>query len=714
MTSRLIFTVTLFLQGFFSMPMRAETPRPPIAAVIPKKLEAHGHLRIDNYHWMRERDNPQVIEYLKSENNFLEAVLASVRPLRNELYDEIVGRIKQDDTSVPYAENGYEYYRRYEEGGQYPIYCRRALTEDAGEQIMLDVNQLAKGHTFCSVGAVRVNRQNRLAAFAIDTVGRRIYSLRVKDLASGEILDEEIKSVTGNYTWAEDGATLFYTKQDPQTLRSYRVFRHRLGTDPKQDALVFEETDETFSCYVSKTRSKKYILINSTQTLSSECRFLDAQNPLGEFQIVEPRRRDHEYSVNHIGDTFYIRTNDKARNFRLMKTSEEATSRENWQEVIPHRNTILLERFSLFQDYLVVQDRRDGLSRLRIMPWDGSAEHELDFGEPAYFAFSTPTPEANTSVLRYRYTSLTTPWSTFDYDMENRTKTLRKQDPVLGDFDPRNYVTERLSATARDGTAVPVSVVFRKGTRRAGHAPCLLDGYGSYGITNDPMFQSSLLSLLDRGFVYAIAHIRGGQMLGRQWYEDGKLLKKKNTFTDFIDCGEFLIEEGLADPKRLYAVGGSAGGLLMGAVINMRPDLFDGVVAHVPFVDVLTTMLDDSIPLTTSEYDEWGNPHEKKYYDYILSYSPYDNIVAMDYPNLLVTSGLHDSQVQYWEPTKWVAKLRALKTDDNLLLLKTNMEAGHGGASGRFERYKLVALEYAFLLQLAGLDKVDSAGPAIK
>jgi oligopeptidase B len=542
-----------------------------------------------------------------------------------------------------------------------------------------------------------------MAAFAIDTVGRRFYTLRFKNLSSGKILDEEIPLMTADFVWAEDGKTILYTKQDPETLRSYQVYRHTVGTDPDTDVLVYEETDETFECSVSKSRSKKYLFIRSSQTLSEEVRFLDAGNPTGEPKIFEPRRRDHEYFIDHIGEHFYIRTNDEAKNFRLMKTAESATGEKNWQEVIPHREDVLLEGFTLFSDFLVVEERRGGLPRMRVIPWSGEAEHEVDFAEPAYLVAAAPTPEPGTPILRFVYTSLTTPWSTFDYDMKTRVKTLRKREPVVGGFDPAEYVTERLTARARDGTGVPISIVYRKGTRRDGRNPCLLYGYGSYGNEVDPVFQSHRLNLIDRGFVYAIAHIRGGEIFGRRWYEDGKLLKKKNTFTDFIDCGEFLIQERLADPKRLYAEGGSAGGLLMGAVINMRPDLFAGVIAGVPFVDVMTTMLDETIPLTTSEYDEWGNPHEKSHYDYMRSYSPYDNVEAKAYPHLLVTAGLHDSQVQYWEPAKWVARLRAVKTDDNLLLLKTNMDAGHGGASGRFERYKLIALEQAFLLRLAGI-----------
>ena len=681
----------------------AQPPRPPVAEVKPVELKEHGNIRVDNYFWLRERDNPKVLDYLKAENAYTDAIMAESKPLEEKLYRETIARIKQDDSTVPYLENGYEYWTRFTEGQEYPIYCRRLPQAGAADEVMIDVNDLAKGNSFCHVSGVEVNRQNNLAAFAIDTVGRNIYTLRIKDLTSGKLLDDEVPAMTGNFVWAEDGQTLFYTRQDPETLRPYQVFRHAVGTSPEADVLVYEEKDETFNCSVSKTRSKKYIIITSDQTLSTECRYLDATNPTGEFRVFEPRRRDHEYSVDHLGDHFYIRSNDKAKNFRLMKTAENATAQANWQEVIPHRDNVLLEDFSLFDDYLVVQERRGGLSRLRIIPQVERAGARNRPRRGGVSLFATPTPETNTTVLRYMYTSLTTPWSTYDYDMKTRTKTLRKREPVLGGFDPANYVTERLWATAQDKTRVPITVVYRKTIQRDGTNPCLLYGYGSYGLEIDPMFQSHLLNLLDRGFVYAIAHIRGGQIMGRSWYEDGKLLKKKNTFTDFIDCGEFLIQERLADPKRLYAEGGSAGGMLMGAVINMRPDLFAGVFAVVPFVDVMNTMLDDSIPLTTAEYDEWGNPHEKMYYDYMLSYSPYDNVGAKAYPNLLVATSLHDSQVQYWEPAKWVAKLRTMKTDNNLLLLKTNMDAGHGGASGRFERYKLYALSHAFFLRLAGI-----------
>jgi oligopeptidase B len=686
----------------------AQQPQPPIADKKPVELKKHGHVRVDEYFWLCERANPKVLAYLKAENEYTDAMMTPYKSLEEKLYRETIARIKQEDTTVPYLENGYEYQVRFEEGREYPLHCRRLRQAGATQEVILDVNDLAKGSTFCAVTGFSVNRQNDLAAFSMDTIGRNIFTLRIKDLAKGAMLPDEVPAMTGNFVWAEDGRTLFYTRQDPQTLRPYRIFRHVVGTDTAADVLVYEEKDDTFGCRVSKTRSKKFLLITCRQTVSTECRYLEAANPTGEFRVFAPRRRDHEYSVDHIGDHFYIRTNDKARNFRLMKTAENATTEEHWQVAVPHRDDVLLEDFTLFNDYLVVEERRGGLPHLRVIPWSSpDREHEIDLDEAAYAVGATPTPEADTAVLRYVYTSLTTPMSTFDYDMKTHTKTLRKRQPVLGGFDPANYVTERLWATARDKTRVPITVVYHQRVKRDGTNPCLLYGYGSYGSEMDPIFQSHLLNLLDRGFVYAIAHIRGGQILGRSWYEDGKLQKKKNTFTDFIDCGEFLIAERLADPKRLYAEGGSAGGLLMGAVINMRPDLFAGVVAHVPFVDVVTTMLDESIPLTTSEYDEWGNPNEKKYYEYILSYSPYDNVAAKAYPNLLVSTSLHDSQVQYWEPAKWVARLRAKKTGNNLLLLKTNMDAGHGGASGRFERFKLIALGHAFLLRLAGIAEAE-------
>jgi len=677
--------------------------QPPVAKIIPKELEIHGDVRIDNYHWLRERENPEVIAYLKAENDYTAKVMAHTEALRNTLFEEIKGRIKQTDTSVPYKEDDYFYYTRYEESKEYPIYSRKKGSLDSPEEIMLDVNVMAEGYSFFSVRGLAVSFGQDLLAFATDTVSRRIYTLYFKNLTTGEIYSDEIPNVTGNVAWANDNKTLFYAKKDLTTLRSYQIYRHELGTDPAEDELVYQEDDDTFSCYVFKTKSKRFLMIVSSQTLSTEVRYLEADDPRGEFTVFLERKRGHEYDLDHYGEKFYIRTNDRAENFRLMETPITATGRENWKEVIPHREDVLLSSFELFRDHLVLQERKEGLIYLRIITWDGSGEHYIDFGEPAYLAYISTNPDANTQILRYGYTSMTTPNSIYDYDMVTREKVLLKQDEVLGDFDPNDYQTERLHATARDGVKVPVSIVYRKGIQNDGSSPLLLYGYGSYGSSTNATFSASLLSLLDRGFVYAIAHIRGGQEMGRQWYESGKLLKKKNTFTDFIDCAEYLIEEGYTNRDRLFAMGGSAGGLLMGAVLNMRPDLFKGIVTRVPWVDVVTTMLDPDVPLTTSEYDEWGDPNQKEYYDYMLSYSPYDQVQAKDYPHLLVTTGLHDSQVQYWEPAKWVAKLRALKTDQNRLVLKTNMEAGHGGASGRYQRYRETAFYYAFLLDLAGI-----------
>lgn len=677
--------------------------KPPMAKKKPHKLEKHGHVRTDDYFWLRERENPEVLAYLKAENEYTEAKMAHTKDLQEKLFQEIKGRIKQTDESVPYKLEGYYYYSRVEDGKEYRIYCRKKGSLEAAEEVMLDVNELAEGHEFCSVRGLNVSSERDILAYGLDLVGRRFYTIRFKNLDTGEMYKDTISDVTGNVAWALDNKTLFYTKQDPTTLRSYQVYRHVLGTDPKDDSLIYEEKDETFSTYVFRTKSKKYLMIASFQTLSSEFRYLEANDPTGEFKVFLPRERDHEYSVDHYKDKFYISTNWEAKNFRLMETPIAATGKENWEEVIGHRDDVFLQGFEIFKGYLVLSERKGGLNQLRIIPWDGSAEHYLDFGEPAYSAYIHINPEFDTELLRYGYTSLTTPNSVYDYHMVTRGKTLLKQDEVLGGFESKNYVTERLHATARDGTKVPISIVYRKEFKKDGSGPLLLYGYGSYGNSIDARFNSAGISLLDRGFVYAIAHVRGGQELGRQWYEDGKLLKKKNTFFDFIDCAKYLVAEKYTGSDRLFAMGGSAGGLLMGAIMNYEPGLFDGIIAYVPWVDVVTTMLDASIPLTTSEYDEWGNPENKEYYDYMLSYSPYDNVEKKDYPNVLVTTSLHDSQVQYWEPAKWVAKLRALKTDNNRLILKTNLEAGHGGASGRYKRYKEIAFAYSFILDLLGI-----------
>lgn len=670
---------------------------------IPTRFEEHGHVRIDDYYWLKERENPEVIAYLNAENEYAEKEMSHAQVSEDKLFNEIKARFKQTDMSVPYQRDGYFYYTRYEEGREYPIFARKRGSLDEVEEIMLDANILAQGHEFCAIGGLAVSAERDLLAYAVDTQGRRVYTTYFKNLRTGEMLPDVIPEVSENLTWANDNRTLFYAKQEPTTLRAYQIYRHVLGSDPAEDQLVFEETDETFAAYVFKTKSKKYLTIVSSHTLSQEYRYLEADNPTGDFKVFLPRERDHEYHLDHYQDRFLIRTNDHAKNFRLMATAVDKPSKEHWQEIIPHREDVFLGDFEIFKDHLVLEERKRGLNQLRVMPWEGSDEHYLEFDEPAYRVNVGTNLEFDTTTLRFEYTSMKTPLSIYDYDMVTRAKTLLKREEVLGGFDTDKYVTERLYAPAPDGTEIPLSIVYRKGTQRDGQNPLLLYGYGAYGLSIDPTFASPRLSLIDRGFVYAIAHIRGGQELGRQWYDDGKLLKKKNTFTDFIAGAEYLIREGFTKPGQLFAMGRSAGGLLMGAVTNMRPDLFKGVVAEVPFVDVITTMLDPSIPLTTGEYDEWGDPNLKEYYDYMLSYSPYDNVEAKSYPSLLITGGLHDSQVQYWEPAKWAAKLRALKTDRNRLFLKTNMDAGHGGASGRFKRHHETAFSYAFLLDLAGI-----------
>ena len=676
--------------------------KPPVAEKIKKELTIHGHTRIDNYYWLNERENPKVMEYLKAENSYKNAVLEHTKELQDKVFKEIIGRIKKTDVSVPFLFQGYYFYTRYEGEKEYPIYCRKKGSLEGDEEILLDVNEMAKGYKYFHVTGLSVSTDNSLLSYGVDTVSRRKYKIYFKDLKTGKVLKEVIPNTTGRAVWANDNKTVFYSAKD-KTLRSYKIFRHTLGADISQDKEIYHETDTTFSTYVNKSKSQKFIFIASFQTLSSEYRFLDANDPEGEFKIIQKRERDHEYSVDHYKDKFFIRTNYNAKNFRLMETSIHKTPKENWKDVIPHRDDVFLRDFEIFKDFLVVNERKNGLTNLRIIRWDKTDDHYLDFGEETYMAFIATNKEFDTELLRYGYSSLTTPISRFDYNMKTRKKKLLKQQEVVGDFDPRNYHAERLYAVARDNTKVPISLVYRKGLKKDGNNPLLLYGYGSYGATMDPYFRSDRLSLLDRGFVFAIAHIRGGQVMGRQWYEDGKLLKKKNTFTDFIDCAEHLIKEKFTNPEKTFALGGSAGGLLMGAVVNMRPDLFKGIIAAVPWVDVVTTMLDDSIPLTTSEFDEWGDPKKKEYYDYMLSYSPYDNVGIKEYPAMLVTTGFHDSQVQYFEPAKWVAKLREMSTSNNKILLHVNMEAGHGGVSGRFRRYREVAMEYVFMLDLLGI-----------
>ena len=679
-----------------------EGPAAPVARIQPTQLTAFGETRVDNYFWLRDRENPEVIQYLEAENKYLQEVMAPTEDLQKKLFEEMKGRIKKDDATVPYLYNGFWYYSRYEKGGEYALHCRRPNGSET-EEVFLNGNKLAEGLGYFALDGVEVSPDGKKVVYGIDNAGRRFYTLHFKDLESGEILSDTIADVTGDVTWALDNRTVFYTRQDPETLRSYQVWRHELGAAPSADTLVFEEDDDTFDVSIERSKSEKFLIISSSQTLSTEHRILEADNPLGEFRIFEPRHRDLEYGIDHQGHRFIILTNHEARNFRLMQCDQNATGLENWTELIPHREDVFLEDLEVFDRWLVLAERFDGLTHLKIIPADGSDAHYLDFGEPTWAAWLSTNVSMDSDVLRFGYSSLTTPTTTYDYDLKTHEKTLLKQVEILGGFKAENYQAEYVQVPARDGTMVPVSLVYRKGFQPDGKSPLLLYAYGSYGYSMDADFGSSRLSLLDRGFVYAIAHVRGGEEKGRAWYEDGKLLNKKNTFTDFIDCGNYLVQQGYTAHNRIFAMGGSAGGLLMGAVLNMAPEVWRGVVAQVPWVDVVTTMQDDSIPLTTSEYDEWGNPADEEYYHYMLSYSPYDNVRAMNYPAILVTTGLHDSQVQYWEPAKWVAKLRAEKTDDNPLLFKINMEAGHGGASGRFRRLEETALSYAFMLDLLGV-----------
>ncbi|MEM1328514.1 MAG: S9 family peptidase [Bacteroidota bacterium] len=669
---------------------------------VPHELTAHGETRIDPYYWMREKEDKEVIAYLNSENDYTKAKTAHLENLQEQLFEEIKGRIKEEDISVPYFYNEYYYLTRYEKGGEYPIHSRKKGSLEAAEEILLNVNELAKDHDYYNIAGQAISPNNRYLAYGEDTLSRRIYNIRIKDLETGELLDEVLENTTGSAVWANDNQTIFYTAKDPETLRSFKVFRHTLGTPVTEDVEVWHEEDNTFLCYAYKSKSEQYIIIGSYQTISQEYRVLNADEPNGSFRIIQPRERNLEYGVAHHGDHFYILTNWEAQNFRLMRTPENATDKSNWEELIPHRSEVLLQSIDIFNDYLVLSERHQGITQLRIRPWEGE-EHYVAFEEEAFVAQTTTNVEFDTDILRFAYTSMTTPLSTFDYNMKTRERELLKQQVVIGDFSPDDYQSERLYATARDGERIPISLVYKKGFKKDRQQPLLLYAYGSYGHSMEPFFSSARLSLLDRGFAYAIAHIRGGEEMGRAWYENGKLLKKKNTFHDFIDCGEHLVQNNYTNPEQLYAMGGSAGGLLMGAIINMRPDLWKGIVAAVPFVDVVTTMLDESIPLTTFEYDEWGNPNNKEYYDYMLSYSPYDNIEDRDYPAMLITTGFHDSQVQYWEPAKWVAKLRDHNTGQEPILFHINMDAGHGGQSGRFRRFKETALEYAFFLDLANV-----------
>jgi len=678
----------------------------PIAKKVPQELTIHNDVRIDNYYWLNDKNNPEVIDYLNAENAYTKQMTLHTQEFQKSLFEEMKGRIKEDDSSVPYKLNGYWYLTKYEAGRDYPIYVRKKKTLEAEEELLFDCNDMAKGLSYFNLGGISISPDNTLAAFSTDTVSRRQYTIQIKNLITGEIYSDKILNTTGSATWANDDKTLFYSMKDEVTLRSHKIFKHKLYSDSKTDIEVFHETDETFNTFVYKSKSKKYLIIGSSSTLSSEYRFLDADAPDGRFNIFQERTKKLEYSIAHYNGSFYIISNkDDATNFKISKTSEKTTGKENWQDVIPHRASVLIEDIEIFKDYLVVNEREHGLNKLRIISWNEEEDYYLPFNSETYTTYIGNNPDFESDMLRYGYNSLTSPSSVIDYNLKTKQSEIKKELEVLGGtFKKENYESQRIWATASDGVKIPISLVYKKGMALDGSNPLLQYAYGSYGSTIDPSFSSIRLSLLDRGFIYAISHVRGSEYLGRKWYECGKLLTKKNTFTDFISCSKYLIQEKYTSNQHLYAYGGSAGGLLMGAIININPELYHGVLAAVPFVDVVTTMLDDTIPLTTGEYDEWGNPNELRYYNYMKSYSPYDNVEEKDYPNMLVTTGLHDSQVQYWEPAKWVAKLRDMKTDSNKLLLHTDMDSGHGGASGRFESLKEVALEYAFLLDLEGIN----------
>jgi oligopeptidase B len=678
--------------------------QPPIAKKVPKQLIKHNDVRIDDYFWLNKREDKEVLEYLNAENDYYEAMTAHTKDFQKSLFEEMKARIKEDDSSVPYKFNGYWYIVKYETGKNYPIYTRRKDNLEADEELLFDCNKMAEGYEYFRLVGLSISPDNSMIAFGLDTVGRREYTLQIKDLKTDTIFSDEIENTTGSGTWANDNKTLFYAKKDVNTLRANQIFKHRLGDS--NDVLIYDEVDDTFGVTVYKTKSRKYLVIACYSTMTNEYYILNADTPNEKFKAFQKRIRGLEYSISHYKDQFYIITNaDNATNFKLMKTSENNTEQTHWQDVIAHRDNVLLEDVDIFKDYLVVSERSNGLHKIRIKPWNNSEDYYLPFDNETYTAYTSTNVDFDTEILRYGYNSMTTPASVIDFNMKTKVKTIKKEQQVLGgEFDKNNYQSERLWATSKDGTKIPMSIVYRKGIKKDGTNPVLQYAYGSYGSTVDPYFSSVRLSLLDRGFIYVISHIRGSEYLGRQWYENGKLLNKKNTFSDFIACSKFLIKQNYTSVEHLYAMGGSAGGLLMGVIVNQAPELYNGVIAAVPFVDVITTMLDGSIPLTTGEYDEWGNPNEKTYYDYIKSYSPYDNVSSQSIPKMLVTAGLHDSQVQYWEPAKWVAKLRDLKTDINKLLLKTNMKAGHGGASGRFEALKEDAKEYAFLLELENID----------
>jgi len=693
--------VTIMISLSCSKMKNESSIQEPRAKKIPRVLEIHNDQRIDHYYWLRERENPEVIAYLEQENSYREAIMKGTEELQDELFKEIRGRIKEDDESVPYRLDGYWYYTRYEKDQEYPIYCRKIDQENAPEEILFNVNEMAKGFDYYQLGGISISPDNQKAAFAVDTVSRRIYSIYVKDLRTGEIFSDEISGTTGNCVWANDNKTLFYSVRDPQTLRADKILRHRIGE--AKDTQVYFEEDETFVCSIGKTRDRSHLMIHSSSTMTDEYRILDASTPNGEFKIFSPRKRGLEYNTTRFNNQWYIITNaDGATNFKLMTCSDNATKHQEWKEFIGHREDVFLEDIELFDDYFVLEEKFNGLTRLQIRNWKNpSTGKSIEMDDPTYSLYLGSNPEPGTNDVRFGYSSMNQPGSVRSFNVKNGETTILKETEVVGGFDKTQFVSERIWATATDGTKIPISLVRHINTPIDGTAPAILYGYGSYGYSLDAGFSIGRLSLLERGFIYAIAHIRGGSEMGRQWYEDGKLLKKRNTFTDFIACAEHLINLKYTQPEKLFAWGGSAGGLLVGAVANMRPELFRGIIAEVPFVDVVTTMLDETIPLTTGEYDEWGNPNEKEYYFYMKSYSPYDNIKAQDYPAMLITTGLHDSQVQYWEPAKWIALLREKRTNNLPLLMHCEMTTGHGGASGRFTALKEVAMKYAFVIDLA-------------
>lgn len=680
---------------------------PPNLKKVPKSLIKFNDERIDNYYWLRERENPCVIEYLNSENDYYKKMTLHTKDFQDKLFHEIKNKIKQEDQSVPYFLNGYWYVTKYKENLDYPIYFRYKDSLKSKEEILFDCNKLAQSHDYFNLSNFKVSPNNKIVAFSVDTVSRRLYTIKFKNLDNGEILKDEIINTSGTFAWASDNSTLFYTNRDTQTLRNDKIFKHKIGDALVNDKLVFHETDETFYTNVSKSKSNKFIIISSSSTLTSEFQFLSSNKPDDQFTLFNKRERGVEYSISHFEDHFYIITNkNDAFNYKLLRTELKNTSSENWIEVIEHRENVLIEGIDIFKDFLVVSERFNGLNRINIKPWNGSESYYLKFESETFSCYTTGNLDFDSKKLRYAYNSLNEPHSIIEFDMFSKDKIILKQNQVLDTkFSKDNYITKRIWADSRDGTKIPISIIHKKNIKKDGTNPLLLYAYGSYGNTIDPTFSISRLSLLDRGFVFAISHVRGSEYLGRSWYEDGKLLNKINTFNDYIDCTKHLIKENYSSCNHMYAYGGSAGGLLVGAVMNMAPELYNGMIAAVPFVDVVTTMLDETIPLTTSEYDEWGNPNEEKFYNYILSYSPYDNVSKINYPNLLVTTGLHDSQVQYWEPAKWVAKLRANKLGNNKLFLNTNMDTGHGGSSGRFEAIKDLAKEYSFLFDLENVYK---------